>query len=162
MVNRWVEFVKNYSKDNKMSYTCAMCDIKTKGLYTPLKTIKQNAEEKRRMLINNYESELKQYENVYYETIFAFNVLEKRIPPSLVRNMKIAKTKYNQYKKELEELTGNKYPELTDEKTIKKEMKKNDKESIKTEMKNFDEEQETNYFNFDSIIKKKKKGVILD
>ena len=40
MGNRWVEFVKNYSKDNNMSYTCAMCDIKTKGLYTPSK--KQN------------------------------------------------------------------------------------------------------------------------
>ena len=41
MVNRWVEFVKNYSKENNISYTCAMCDIKTKGLYTPLKQLKK-------------------------------------------------------------------------------------------------------------------------
>jgi hypothetical protein len=37
MANRWVEFVKNYSKENNISYTCAMCEIKNKGLYKPLK-----------------------------------------------------------------------------------------------------------------------------
>ena len=37
MVNRWVEFVKNYAKEQNISYTCAMCEIKTKGLYKPLK-----------------------------------------------------------------------------------------------------------------------------
>jgi hypothetical protein len=37
MTNRWVEFVKNYAKENKISYTCAMCEIKNKGLYKPLK-----------------------------------------------------------------------------------------------------------------------------
>ena len=36
MANRWVEFVKEYSKKNNISYTCAMCEIKTKGLYKPL------------------------------------------------------------------------------------------------------------------------------
>ena len=36
MANRWVEFVKEYSKKNNISYTCAMCEIKTKGLYRPL------------------------------------------------------------------------------------------------------------------------------
>ena len=37
MANRWVEFVKAYAKENNISYTCAMCEIKNKGLYTPLK-----------------------------------------------------------------------------------------------------------------------------
>ena len=36
MANRWVEFVKQYAKENNISYTCAMCEIKTKGLYKPL------------------------------------------------------------------------------------------------------------------------------
>jgi hypothetical protein len=36
MANRWVEFVKKYANENNMSYTCAMCEIKTKGLYKPL------------------------------------------------------------------------------------------------------------------------------
>ena len=42
MVNRYIEFVKAYSKKNNMSYSCALCDIKTKGLYTPLKQLKKN------------------------------------------------------------------------------------------------------------------------
>ena len=37
MANRWIEFVKNYAKVNNISYTCAMCEIKTKNLYKPLK-----------------------------------------------------------------------------------------------------------------------------
>jgi hypothetical protein len=36
MANRWVEFVKKYANENNISYTCAMCEIKTKGLYKPL------------------------------------------------------------------------------------------------------------------------------
>ena len=36
MANRWVEFVKQYANENNISYTCAMCEIKTKGLYKPL------------------------------------------------------------------------------------------------------------------------------
>ena len=32
-----MKFVKKYSKENKISYTCSMCEIKNKGLYTPLK-----------------------------------------------------------------------------------------------------------------------------
>jgi hypothetical protein len=37
MANRWIEFVKNYARDKNISYTCAMCEIKTKNLYKPLK-----------------------------------------------------------------------------------------------------------------------------
>ena len=37
MANRWILFVKNYAKENNISYTCAMCEIKTKNLYKPLK-----------------------------------------------------------------------------------------------------------------------------
>ena len=37
MANRWIEFVKNYAKEQNISYTCAMCEIKTKNLYKPLK-----------------------------------------------------------------------------------------------------------------------------
>jgi hypothetical protein len=45
MANRWIEFVKNYAKVNNISYTCAMCEIKTKNLYKPLKK-EANKEEK--------------------------------------------------------------------------------------------------------------------
>ena len=37
MTNRWVEFVKIYAKEKNISYNCAMCEIKTKNLYKPLK-----------------------------------------------------------------------------------------------------------------------------
>ena len=37
MANRWILFIKNYAKENNISYTCAMCEIKTKNLYKPLK-----------------------------------------------------------------------------------------------------------------------------
>ena len=37
MANRWIEFVKAYAKENNISYTCSMCEIKTKNLYKPLK-----------------------------------------------------------------------------------------------------------------------------
>ena len=45
MTNRWVEFVKNYAKENNISYTCAMCEIKTKNLYKPLKKEANKEEE---------------------------------------------------------------------------------------------------------------------
>ena len=46
MPNRWVDFVRNYSKENNISYTCSMCEIKTKGLYKPLKKEKPKPVEK--------------------------------------------------------------------------------------------------------------------
>jgi hypothetical protein len=45
MANRWVEFVKNYAKEQNISYTCAMCEIKTKNLYKPLKKEANKEEE---------------------------------------------------------------------------------------------------------------------
>ena len=45
MVNRWVEFVKNYAQDKNISYSCAMCEIKTKNLYKPLKKEANKEEE---------------------------------------------------------------------------------------------------------------------
>ena len=46
MTNRWVDFVKKYAKENNISYTCAMCKIKNKGLYKPLKKEENKEEEK--------------------------------------------------------------------------------------------------------------------
>jgi hypothetical protein len=43
MANKWIEFVKAHAAKNNISYTCAMCDIKTKGLYKP--TTKPKKEE---------------------------------------------------------------------------------------------------------------------
>ena len=43
--NRWIEFVKAYAKEQNISYTCAMCEIKTKNLYKPLKKEANKEEE---------------------------------------------------------------------------------------------------------------------
>ena len=48
MPNRWIEFVRKYSKENNISWNCAICEIKEKGLYTPLNKQQQKEEEKRK------------------------------------------------------------------------------------------------------------------
>ena len=163
MVNRWVEFVKNYSKENNMSYTCAMCDIKTKGIYTPLKKeIKKDDEEERKKLIDEFKHRLNETENRYYGIIYAFISLEKRKPPLLERELKILKINHKQYRIKLEELTGKEYPNLKDEKNFKKEMKKYEKEEEKKKPVKEEGNKQINDYNFDSIRKKKTKGVILE
>ena len=46
MPNRWVDYVKKYASENNMAYICSMCEIKTKGLYKPLKKEKPKPVEK--------------------------------------------------------------------------------------------------------------------
>ena len=46
MPNRWIEFVRKYSEENNISWNCAICEIKEKGLYTPLNKQQQKEEEK--------------------------------------------------------------------------------------------------------------------
>ena len=48
MPNRWIEFVRNYSEKNNISWNCAICEIKEKGLYKPLNKQQQKEEEKRK------------------------------------------------------------------------------------------------------------------
>ena len=64
MTNKWVEFVKEYSKKNNISYTCAMCEIKTKGLYRPL--TKQETKEET-IKIKQTKQKQKKEENEYEE-----------------------------------------------------------------------------------------------
>jgi hypothetical protein len=84
-------------------------------------------------LMNDYKYELKQYHDIYYEPILSFGAIEKRIPPNLRKSMIAAKSKYNEYKTKLEQLTNREYPELKDEVTIKKEIKKEHKKLNKKE-----------------------------
>jgi hypothetical protein len=73
MANRWVEFVKEYSKKNNISYTCAMCEIKTKGLYKPLekkgdtKTIKIKKQKAKKEI--EYEDEDEEEEEEDYDVL---------------------------------------------------------------------------------------------
>ena len=47
MGNRYVEFVKKYAKDNDISYHCAMCEIQTNKLYSPLSKDEQRTSSQR-------------------------------------------------------------------------------------------------------------------
>jgi TATA-binding protein-associated factor Taf7 len=66
MANRWVEFVKEYAKENNISYTCAMCEIKTKGLYKPL-TKHETKEETKTIKIKQKKTKQKKEEDEYEE-----------------------------------------------------------------------------------------------
>ena len=77
MPNRYIEFVKAYAKKNNMSYSCSLCDIKTKGLYTPLKQLKKN--------------ELKENDEMGMEDFDAPNVvkIKKQVKNNNKQNLKI-------------------------------------------------------------------------
>jgi hypothetical protein len=88
MANRWIEFVKKYANENNISYTCAMCEIKTKGLYKPLnkqetkediKTIKIK-QQKAKKEIEYEDEEEAEYEDKEKEEIedLIFKKLEKK------------------------------------------------------------------------------------
>ena len=81
MANRWVEFVKEYSKKNNISYTCAMCEIKTKGLYKPLEKKGDTKKIKIKKQKAEYEDEEEaEYEDKEKEEIedLIFKKLEKK------------------------------------------------------------------------------------
>ena len=62
MANRWIEFVKNYAKEQNISYTCAMCEIKTKNLYKPLKKEANREEEPKIFTIKTKKTNQKKIE----------------------------------------------------------------------------------------------------
>ena len=47
MPNRYIEFVKDYSKTKNISWNCAVCQIKENNLYKPLNKKQQKEEEKK-------------------------------------------------------------------------------------------------------------------
>ena len=51
MPNRYVEFVKEYAIKNKLGWNCAVCEIKEKGLYKPVKTLSVKAKEPEKIII---------------------------------------------------------------------------------------------------------------
>ena len=51
MPNRYVEFVRNYATENKISWNCAICQFKENNLYKPLN--KNNKKKKKRKRMKN-------------------------------------------------------------------------------------------------------------
>jgi len=124
MVNQWVNFLKNYAKDNNMTYSCAISDKSASIAYRNMKQGGNQKEEEKKKLINEYEIELKQYANIYLSNIDGYFILGKMMPPMKQWETRLSKNQYNIIKKKLEELTNLSYPDLKDEAKIKKESKK--------------------------------------
>ena len=86
MPNRYIEFVKDYSEKNNISWNCAVCKIKENNLYKPLNKKQQKEEEKKKdeelsekillRSINSFKkrySEIKTYDDFYYVKSAFFN-----------------------------------------------------------------------------------------
>ena len=172
MVNQWVQFVKEYARENNISYGCAISEAGP--TYRNMKQGGNQKEEEKKKIINEYEYELKQYANIYHNNIDAYLILGKRMPPMKQRETISSKNQYNIIKKKLEELTNLSYPNLKDEATIKKESKKSYNKYLKEEAEKdrlrMEEEQERKEYNLRHGIeeekplspkKKKKRGVKL-
>jgi len=172
MVNQWVQFVRQYARENNISYGCAISEAGP--AYRNMKQGVDKKEEEKKKLINEYEFELKENANIYLRNIDGYIILEKRMPPMKQRETRASKNQYNIIKNKLEELTNLKYPDLKDEATIKKESKKSYNRYLKEEAEKdrlrMEEEQERNEYNLRHGIeeerplspkKKKKRGVII-
>ena len=79
MPNRYIQFVKDFSEKNNISWNCAVCKIKENNLYKPLNKKQQKEEEKKKdeelsekillRSINSFKkrySEIKTYDDFYY------------------------------------------------------------------------------------------------
>ena len=67
MPNRYVEFVKEYAIKNKLGWNCAVCEIKEKGLYKPIKTLSKSvvkAKEPENIIIKKKKNKVKEPENI--------------------------------------------------------------------------------------------------
>jgi hypothetical protein len=172
MVNQWVQFVRQYARENNISYGCAISEAGP--AYRNMKQDRNQKEEEKKELINEYENDLKDNLTIYHRNIDAYIILGKRMPPMKQRETRASKNQYNIIKKKLEELTNLKYPDLKDEATIKKESNKSYNQYLKEEAKKdrlrMEEEKERKEYNLRHGIeeekpfspkKKKKRGVII-
>ena len=134
MPNAWVEFVRQYAKDNNISYGCAISEAGP--AYRQMKAMNEKPKEKKKekktitinkekmKIIKDYEIDLQQYANAYNSFIDGFVITGRKIPPMKQKEVIAIKNEYDKYKNKLEELTNKKYPELKDEATIREEYKK--------------------------------------
>jgi hypothetical protein len=119
MANRWIEFVKKYANENNISYTCAMCEIKTKGLYKPLNK-QETKEDIKTIKIKQQKPKLnidKEEEDIFKEVNKNFNELKEVIKmkasnmtPKEVRKQDYSKIiKHLYYNRPMNIIYSNKY-----------------------------------------------------
>jgi hypothetical protein len=127
MPNAWVEFVRQYAKENNLSYGCAISEAspayrkmkqEAKTPKTPTKKrITILKKETNQQQIRKAEYELQDIINNTLEVYFVSSIKpaligRKGMNPAHKRDILSYKTQYNKIKINLEEMTNNKYPEF--------------------------------------------------
>ena len=141
MPNAWVEHVRQYAKDNNLTYACAIPYAKasytkkdgTKS--TPSKSLP--APKPEHIRVQQLENDLKNHESNYYQSLHIIAITpslsNRRAAPAHIKNMEMYMSQYNKIKEALERITNKTYPKLQTLDEIKKNMKKNEKEEKKRE-----------------------------
>jgi len=190
MPNAWVEFVRQYAKENNLSYGCAISEAspayrkmkqEAKTPKTPTKKrITILKKETNQQQIRKAEYELQDIINNTLEVYFVSSIKpaltgRKGMNPAHKRDILRYKTQYNKIKINLEEMTNNKYPEFPEWDKFNKEAKKASskfkKEEAEKDRLKMEEERERKEYNLRHGIeeekpyefpkKKKKKSSIL-
>ena len=133
MPNAWVEFVRQYAKENSLSYGCAISEAspayrkmkamnvrpedKKKSKITISKNVNRKEDETLKEQIRKAEYELQDIINNTLEVYFVSSIKpaltgRKGMNPAHKRDILRYKTQYNKIKINLEEMTNNKYPEF--------------------------------------------------
>ena len=127
MPNAWVEFVRQYAKENNLSYGCAISEAspayrkmkqEAKTPKTPTKKrITILKKETNQQKLRKAEYELQDIINNTLEVYFVSSIKpaltgRKGMNPAHKRDILSYKTQYNKIKINLEEMTNNKYPEF--------------------------------------------------
>jgi len=139
MPNASVEFVRQYAKENNLSYGCAISEASP-----AYRKMKQEAKlpktpTKKRITIKKKETNEQQIRNAEYElqdilhnteAIYLITSIKPKLTgtkgmnPAHKRDILSYKTQYNKIKINLEEMTNNKYPEFPEWEKFNKEAKK--------------------------------------
>jgi len=139
MGNPWVEFVRQYSKDNNISYGCAISEagVAYRAMKQGAQTLK--APTKKRITIQKKETNQQQISEAEYELHDIINntmevYFVSSTKPELTgrkgmnrahrRFIQDYKRDYNNIKNNLEEMTNNTYPDYPEWEKFNKEAKK--------------------------------------
>lgn len=107
MSNPWIIYVKQYAKDNKMSFSCALSDPKLKDNYKP--TVKKTSKEKKEEM------------TAVNDKIIIKDII-KRIKNSTEEDRPTVLMKFNSLKQELKDEIKMNYPNIYNKLNIKQKI----------------------------------------
>jgi hypothetical protein len=141
MPNRYIQFVKDFSEKNNISWNCAVCKIKENNLYKPLDKKQQKEEEKKKdeelsekILLRSINSFKKRYANIktYDDFYFVKSAFFNR-SKEFQEKVKIKTPKFFEQISADYEIDDGETEEKIKTITIKKKYKKSKKDELKQE-----------------------------